>query len=73
MDMKLTNEKMLTFSGHEKIGAFKAGEKLTEFGEKQNSANEVLAANINDLIKRQEKKSENEKHNKKIIIRKMLF
>ncbi len=52
MDMKLTNEKMRTFSGHEKIGAFKAGEKLTEFGEKQNSANEVLAANINDLIKR---------------------
>lgn len=52
MDMKLTNEKMLTFCGHEKIGAFKAGEKLTEFGEKQNSANEVLAANINDLIKR---------------------
>ncbi len=52
MDMKLTNEKMLTFSGHEKIGVFKAGEKLTEFGERQNSANEVLAANINDLIKR---------------------
>lgn len=50
--MKLTNEKMLTFSGHEKVGVFKAGEKLTEFGEKQNSANEVLAANINDLIKR---------------------
>lgn len=50
--MKLTNEKMLTFSGHEKIGVFKAGEKLTEFGERQNSANEVLAANINDLIKR---------------------
>ena len=51
-DMKLTNEKMLTFSGHEKIGTFKAGEKLTEFGEKQNIANELLAANVNDLIKR---------------------
>ncbi len=52
MDMKLTNEKMRTFGGHERIGVLNAGEKLTEFGEKQNSANEVLAANINDLIKR---------------------
>ena len=51
-DIKLTKEKMHTFSGHEKIGTFKAGEKLTEFGEKQNSANEALAANVNDLIKR---------------------
>ena len=51
-DMKLTKDKMLTFTGHEKIGTLKAGEKLTEFGEKQNSANELLAANINDLIKR---------------------
>jgi len=51
-DMKLTNEKMHTFSGHEKISTFKAGEKLTEFGEKQNNANELLALNINDLIKR---------------------
>lgn len=51
-DLKLTNEKMLTFDGHEKVGVFKAGEKLTDFGEKQNAANEVLAANINDLIKR---------------------
>lgn len=52
MDMKLTNEKMQTFCGHERIGMFNAGEKITEFGEKQNSANEMLAANINDLIKR---------------------
>ena len=52
MDMKLTKDKMRTFSGHEKIGVFNAGDKLTEFGEKQNNANEVLAANINDLIKR---------------------
>ena len=51
-DMKLTNEKMQTFTGHEKVGTFKAGEKLMEFGEKQNAANEVLAANVNELIKR---------------------
>ena len=51
-DMKLTNEKMHTFDGHEKVGVFKSGEKLTDFGEKQNAANEVLAANINDLIVR---------------------
>lgn len=51
-DIRLTNEKMLTFTGHEKIGTFKAAEKLTEFGEKQNIANEALAANVNDLIKR---------------------
>lgn len=51
-DIKLTNEKMRTFDGHEKVGVFKAGEKLTDFGEKQNAANEALAANINDLIKR---------------------
>ena len=51
-DMKLTNEKMHTFDGHEKVGVFKSGEKLTDFGEKQNSANEVHAANINDLIVR---------------------
>lgn len=50
--MKLTNEKMHTFDGHEKVGVFKSGEKLTDFGEKQNAANEVLAANINDLIVR---------------------
>ena len=52
MDMKLTNEKMRTFAGHERIGIFNAGEKITEFGEKQNIANEALAANVNDLIKR---------------------
>ena len=51
-DIRLTNEKMLTLTGHEKIGTFKAAEKLTEFGEKQNIANEALAANVNDLIKR---------------------
>ena len=51
-DTKLTKDKMRTFDGHEKISAFKAGEKLTDFGEKQNTANEMLAANVNDLIKR---------------------
>ncbi len=51
-DIKLTNEKMLTFTGHEKIGTLKAAEKLTDFGERQNAANEALAANVNDLIKR---------------------
>ena len=51
-DMKLTKDKMLTFTGHEKVGTFKAGEKLMDFGEKQNAANEALAANLNDLIKR---------------------
>lgn len=51
-DIKLTNEKMRTFDGHEKVGVFKAGEKLVDFGEKQNAANEALAANVNDLIKR---------------------
>lgn len=69
-DMKLTNEKMRTFGGEEKVGFFKAGEKLTEFGEKQNSANEALAYNINDLIKRvctlEEKQIKNEE-----IMRKM--
>ncbi|MBR6981912.1 MAG: hypothetical protein IKH75_00035 [Ruminococcus sp.] len=51
-DIRLTNEKMLTFDGHDKIGTLKAAEKLMQFGEKQNNANEMLAANINALIKR---------------------
>lgn len=51
-EMKLTIDKMMTFVGHEKIGTLKAAEKLMEFGDKQNLANEALAANINDLIKR---------------------
>ena len=32
-DMRLTNEKMMTFDGHEKVGTFKAAEKLMQFGE----------------------------------------
>lgn len=51
-DMKLTNEKILAFDGHEKISALKAPTKLTEFGQRQNEVNELLAVNINDLIKR---------------------
>ena len=47
-ELKLTNEKMHTFDGHEKIGTFKASAKLMEFGSKQNEANEILGANIND-------------------------
>ncbi|MCR5600452.1 MAG: hypothetical protein K6G33_06920 [Ruminococcus sp.] len=69
-DLKLTNEKMKTFTGHQKVGTFKAGEKLTEFGEKQNYANEILAANVNDLIKRvcalEEKQLQNEDIMRKI-------
>ncbi|MDE7104774.1 MAG: hypothetical protein K2O36_02705 [Ruminococcus sp.] len=76
-DMKLTKEKMMTFIGHEKIGVFKAGEKLTEFGENQNIANESLALNIYDLIKRvcalEEKQLENENiiHKNEDIMRKI--
>ncbi len=51
-DMKLTNAKMKTFDGDEKISAFQAGTRLAEFGEKQNTANVLLASNVNDLIKR---------------------
>ena len=51
-EKKLTNELMRTFDGHGKIGAFKAGEKLTEYGQRQNEANEALAGNVNSLIKR---------------------
>ena len=69
-DMKLTNEKMHTFDGHEKISFFKAGDKLTEFGEKQNEANEALALNVNDLIKRvcalEEKQLKNEEIMRKV-------
>lgn len=51
-DMRLTNEKMKTFVNNDKIGMFQTAEKLTEFGEKQDEANEALAYNVNDLIKR---------------------
>jgi len=66
-DIKLTNEKMHTFDGHEKVGVFKSGEKLTDFGEKQNAANEVLAANINDLIVRVCALEEKQLHNTEVM------
>lgn len=50
-EFKLTQEKMKTYSGEQK-GAFKTSARLGEFGEKQNAANELLAANVNELIKR---------------------
>lgn len=49
-DMKLTNEKMKVYDGEK--GVFKTGAVLERLGEKQNAVNELLAANINDLIKR---------------------
>jgi len=48
-DTKLTKDKLVTFDGHEKISALKAPAKLTDFGEKQNEANELLAAAITEL------------------------
>lgn len=51
-ETRLTNELVKAFDGNEKIGTFKAGEKLAEFGSKQNEVNEALAANVNALIKR---------------------
>lgn len=51
-DIKLTNAKMKTFDGEEKISAFQAGARIADFGEKQNDANILLATNINELIKR---------------------
>lgn len=50
-DHRLTNESMKTFED-EKKGAFKTGVRLEEFGRNQNRANELLALNVNDLIKR---------------------
>lgn len=50
-ELKLTQEKMNAYSGENK-GAFKTASRLDAFGKKQNSANELLAANINELIKR---------------------
>lgn len=51
-DIKLTNAKMKTFDGEEKISAFQTSARLADFGEKQNVANIALATNVNDLIKR---------------------
>lgn len=51
-DIKLTNAKMKTFDGEEKISTFHAPARLADFGEKQNNANFILADNINVLIDR---------------------
>lgn len=50
-ELKLTNEKMKTFNG-EKKSVFGVSGQLQEFGNSQNAANELLAANVNELIKR---------------------
>lgn len=51
-DITLTNEKMKTFDEKEKISTFQTASRLTDFGEKQNKANILLATNINELMKR---------------------
>lgn len=45
-DTGLNKKKLVTFDGHEKISALKAAAKLTDFGERQNEANELLAEAI---------------------------
>ncbi len=49
-ELKLTNEKIKAYE--DENGAFRTKSSLEHFGEKQNKVNELLAANINDLIKR---------------------
>ena len=51
-DAGLTRDKLVTFDGHEKISALKAAAKLTDFGERQNEANEMLADAITALDSR---------------------
>ena len=48
-DTGLNKKKLVTFDGHEKISALKAAAKLTDFGERQNEANELLAEAISAL------------------------
>lgn len=49
-DLKLTNEKMKAYDGEK--GLFRNSSSLERFGENQNAVNELLAANVNELIKR---------------------
>ncbi|MBR4628538.1 MAG: hypothetical protein IKO47_12755 [Ruminococcus sp.] len=69
-DTKLSRKKLVTFDGHEKVSALKAAAKLTDFGEKQNEANELLAAAIEALGARigalEEKQVQNEEIMRKI-------
>lgn len=51
-ELKLTNDIVKTYSSEDNKGAFKTSARLEAFGEKQNNVNELLAANVNDLIKR---------------------
>ena len=48
-DTRLTKDKLVTFDGHEKISALKAPAKLTDFGEKQNEVNVLIAAVLDEL------------------------
>lgn len=48
----LDKKKLLTFDGHEKVNALKAAAKLTDFGQKQNEANELLAGAISELAQK---------------------
>ncbi len=50
-ELKLTQDKMKTYRSVKK-GAFKTAADLSRFGAAQNHANEILAANVNELIKR---------------------
>lgn len=49
-ELKLTNDKIKAYDAEKK--AFSTGKNLEVFGNAQNGVNELLAANINDLIKR---------------------
>lgn len=49
-DLKLTNEKIKAYNGEK--GFFRNSAAIEKFGENQNTVNELLAANINELIKR---------------------
>lgn len=49
-DLKLTNDKIKAYDGAK--GIFKNSSAIERFGENQNGVNELLAANINELIKR---------------------
>lgn len=51
-ELKLTKDKMKVYSEEDGKGVFKTSSRLEKLGEKQNDVNELLAANINELIKR---------------------
>ncbi len=51
-ELKLTKDKMKVYSEEDGKGVFKTSARLEKLGEKQNDVNELLAANINELIKR---------------------